>query len=179
MSIIFDPKTFAKKIAPERRIKKMLGKDLTLKRAALSFASGIKEAEDISVKLDRKKITDVALKTVGAYQMREAKAQADAGLDASAGEDIVKGIVKDPKLLIQRVQGEIIFQVHDKIKKQFKGKRARWLPSEAVEPRPEHQKNYGKEYVIGEGIDGVEPGDEYGCQCGVEILTDETELTLD
>lgn len=178
MSIVFDPKSFVSKIAPERRIKKLLGKNISLKKSALSFASGIAEADDISVKLDKKAITSVALKTVKAYQMREAKAVADAGFDRSAGAEVRRELAADPKQLIQRVQSEVIFQVHEKIKEQYAGQRARWLPSDAQEPRPEHQLNYGKEYVIGEGIDGVEPGDEYGCQCGVEILTNETELEL-
>lgn len=179
MSIVFDPKSFAEKIAPERKIKKLLKKNLTLKKTALSFASGVQEAEDISVKLNKSKITDVALKTVRAYQEREAKETAESDFDKAAGEELAADLVKNPLQLIQRVQGEIIFQVHEKIKKQHAGKRAIWLPSDADEPRPEHQLNYGKEYEIGVGIDGVEPGDEYGCKCGVEILTDETELTLD
>lgn len=179
MSIVFDPKEFANKIAPPAKIKKMLKPDLTIKRTALSFANGLAEAEDISVKLNKKKLADVALKTVRAYQEREAKASVDAGFDRSAGAEEAAAIRKNPKQLIQRVQNELIFQVHSKIKKQYAGQRARWLPSDSEEPRPEHQLNYGKTYIIGEGIDGVEPGDEYGCNCGVEILTNETELELD
>jgi hypothetical protein len=178
VSIFFDPKTWVKKIAPENKLKKLVKGNLTLKKAALNFANGIAEADDISIKLNKKAITDVALKTVRDYQQREAKAAVDAGFDAGAGKDLAEEIVDDPKLLIQRVQNQVVFQVHTAIKTQYKGQRGRWLPSSAEEPRPEHQKNYGKEYVIGEGIDGVEPGDEWGCQCGVEILTDETQLEL-
>ena len=72
-----------------------------------------------------------------------------------------------------------MLQVHQGIKDKYAGELARWLPSDAEEPRPEHQLNYGKTYVIGEGIGGVEPGDEYGCRCGVEILTKDAQLKLD
>jgi len=178
MSIIFDPRTFVDKIAPDRKLKKLVKGNLTLKRTVLSFADGIAEAEDVAVKLNKKKIADVALKTVKAYQLREAAATVAGNFDAAAGREVADEIVANPKQLIQRVQNEVIFQVHTQIKAKFSGQRARWLPSDAEEPRPEHQRHYGKEYVIGEGIDGVEPGDEYGCKCGVEILTNETQLDL-
>lgn len=179
MSIIFDPNTFVKKIAPPAKIKKLLKGNLTVKKSALSFATGIAEADDIAVKLDKKAITDVALKTVRGYQERQAKAIVDAGFDRAAGTEVKDEILDDPKQLIQRVQNEVVFQVHEKIKDQYAGQKARWLPSDAEEPRPEHQLNYGKVYVIGEGINGVEPGDEPGCRCGVEILTNEDQLQLD
>lgn len=172
MSIIVDPKAIIQKIAPEHKIKKLLKGNLTVKKAALNFV----DAADF---VDRKKVTDVALKVANAYQEREAAAAVKAGFDKAAGEELAAELVDDPRLLIQRVQNELIFQLHDAVKTQYGGQRARWLPSDADEPRPEHQLNYGKEYIIGEGIDGVEPGDEYGCQCGVEILTDETELKLE
>jgi hypothetical protein len=170
VSIVFDPAKLLKKIAPEKKVKRLLKGNLSLKKTALSFV------DDMDF-LNRKRVTDVALKTVRAYQERRAKAAADAGTKA-AGKELQAEILDDPKLLIQRVQNEVVFQVHQGIKEKYAGRRARWLPSSANEPRPEHQLNYGKEYEIGEGIDGVEPGDEYGCQCGVEILGSETKLDL-
>lgn len=172
MSIFFDPKKWAKKVAPDKKIKKMLTDRLTVKKTALNFV-------DASDFIDRKKVTDVALKVARSYQQRAAKASIDAGFEKAAGDELADQLVKDPRLMIQRVQNEIIFQTHSKIKEKYRGERARWLPSDADEPRPEHQANYGKEYIIGEGINGVEPGDEPGCKCGVEILVKETELTLE
>lgn len=172
MSITFLPDEMIKKLAPEKKIKKLVSKNVGMKKAALSF---LDDADFI----DKKKVSKVALKTIRGYQERIAKAQADAGLVASAGDQIESEIVADPKQLIQRVQNEIVFQVHQGIQEKYRGQKAVWLPSDADEPRPEHQLNYGKEYIIGEGIDGVEPGDEYGCKCGVQILTDETQLSLD
>ena len=97
-----------KKIAPESKIKKLVSKGVTLKRAALSFID-----EDV---IDKKSVAKVALKTIRGYQERIAKAQVDAGFDKAAGDEVAADIVKDPKQLIQRVQNGIIFQVHEQIK---------------------------------------------------------------
>jgi hypothetical protein len=170
VSIKFDPAKFLSKVAPKSKIRKILSPKVAVKKSALSFL-------DQADFLNQKDVIDVALKTVKSYRERIAAARGDAGKEA-AGE--LKGeLTDDPAQLIQRVQNEVVFQVHEVIKTNYGGQRAVWLPSSAEEPRPEHQLNYGKEYVIGEGIDGVEPGDEYGCQCGVEILTDDEQLKLD
>lgn len=172
MSIKFDPDEMLKKIAPTSKIKRMVNrKNLTLKRAALSFV------DDIDI-LDKRAVTKVALKTIKGYKKRIREVVKDTG-EASEGTEEKNLIGKNPKQLIQRVQNELVWQLHQGIKEKYKGKRGRWLPSSANEPDPLHQKNYGKEYVIGEGINGEEPGDRYGCQCGVEILVNETSLELD
>lgn len=166
MSIIFDPTKEANKIASKNKIKKLLKNNISLKRTVLSTL------DTSDFRLNKKSLTDVALKTIKSYKERLSK------LDKDESSNLKKDLVKNPKLLINRVQNELIFQIHTGIKKKYKGQRARWLPSDADEPRPEHQANYGKIYTIGEGINGVEPGDEYGCKCGVEILTDDDELDL-
>lgn len=152
-----------KKIASESKIKRMVSGRFSLKRAVLSTIG----SEDFPI--DKNSVAKVASKTLKSYKSR---------IKASDEDELSEEIRKNPKQLIQRVQNEVIYQVHDSIKDRYKGKRARWLPSDADEPRPEHQLNYGKIYIIGEGINGVEPGDEYGCKCGVEILTDETKLDI-
>lgn len=128
--------------------------------------------------LDRNAIAKVARKTLTGYQERIAKETVESNFDKKAGDALKKELVKDPRQLVQRVQNEVVYQIHQGIKDKYSGRKARWLPSDADEPRPEHQLNYGKEYIIGEGIDGVEPGDEYGCLCGLEILTDDTKLDI-
>ncbi len=158
--ITFDPKSILKKIAPKSKIKKLLTKKMTLKKAALAFV------DDIDV-VSKASVLEIALKTIKSYKKRIAD-----------DPDIKAEILADPKQLIQRVQNTVIFEIHNSIKEKYSGNTATWLPSSAIEPRPEHQLNYGKEYVIGEGIDGVEPGDEYGCQCGVEINTKDSSLEL-
>lgn len=149
-----------KKVAPQSKIKRMLRGNISLKRTALGFI----DAVDF---INKRSVTKVALKVINNYKSR-----------IKADGSVKEEILDDPKLLIQRVQNEFVFQVGKEIKDTYKGERARWLPSAAEEPDPEHAKNYGKEYVIGEGIDGEEPGDRYGCQCGVEILVNETKLDL-
>lgn len=169
MSIVYDPKKLLRKIAPERKIERLVSSRLTLKKAALSFVDSI----DF---IDKSRVAEVALKTIKAYQLREAAAVVKAGLDRSAGREEREAIVDDPKQLVQRVENEVVLQVSQGIKKQYAGKTYTWLPSDAEEPDPEHQLNYGKVFTIG---DGEMPGERYGCRCGMEIHTDETQLKLD
>lgn len=145
----------------------MISSRLGVKRTALAIVDAAAESE-IGL-IDKKKVLDVALKTIAGYEKRIQEATTTAIRDA---------ILDDPKQLIQRIQNEFVFQAQQKLQAQYKGQRARWLPSSAEEPDPLHQKNYGKEYIIGEGIDGEEPGDRFGCQCGVEILN-ETSIVLE
>lgn len=172
MAIIFDPTKMLKKIAPKAKVKRMVTSKFSVKRTILATI----DSEKLGI--DKASVGKVARKTLLGYKERVAKAVVDAGFEKAAGTEEKKSILADPKQLVQRVQNEVVFQVHKGIKEKYAGQRARWLPSDASEPRPEHQANYGKVYIIGEGIDGVEPGDEYGCKCGVEILTDETQLDL-
>lgn len=161
--IKFDPAAYLRKNAPASKIKKLLkktGDGISVKKAALDFV------DDIDA-VSKKSVAEIALKTVASYNDRIAD-----------DPDLKDELLKDPKQLIQRVQNTVIFEVHNEIKGKYGGNTATWLPSSADEPRPEHQLNYGKQYIIGEGIDGVEPGDEYGCQCGVEIDTEDSSLEL-
>ena len=169
MSIIYDPKSLLKKIAPEAKIKRMVTEKVTLKRAALSFV-------DATGFIDKKSVSKVALKTIASYQERIAKEQAQAGLDKAAGDALEKEILADPKQLIQRVQNEVIFQVKESSKENYDGATYEWLPSDAEEPDPEHQLNYGKIFVIGQG---EMPGDRIGCRCGMNILVQQTKLNLE
>lgn len=172
LSIIYDPSKIIKKIAPEAKIKRLVSRNMGLKRSALSFVN------DLDF-IDKKAVARVAMKTVKGYKERIANATIAAGFERSAGKAVKDEIIDSPKQLVQRVQNEVLFQVKEEIKTKYRGEMARWLPSDAEEPDPEHQLNYGKTYVVGEGINGEEPGDRYGCRCGVEILVNETELKLD
>mgnify|MGYP007100049221 CR=1 FL=1 len=157
MSIVYDPKKLLKKIAPEAKVKRLLGKNVSLKKTALSFVDNI----DF---LNKKRVTEVALKTVKGYKSR-----------IKADKSIKSDIVDDPAQLIQRVQNEVVLQIGSEIKKQYEGEFYIWLPSDAEEPDPEHQLNYGKKFEIGVG---EMPGERYGCRCGMEILVQQTELEL-
>lgn len=166
--IKYDPAALLKKIAPERKIKKLLSKKLSLKRAALSF---LDEVDFIS----KKSVKDVALKVIKNYKERRARAVVESGFERGAGAEFAAEIVDDPKLLINRIQNEIVFQISNEIGDKYQGERYTWLPSSADEPDPEHQLNYGQEFIIGEG---EMPGERYGCQCGMEIHVSENQLNL-
>lgn len=157
MSIKYEPSKIIQKIAPKKKLKKLVSSELTLKRTALSFSG---EFDFLS----KKKVMDVALKTLKSYKER-----------IKENPELKDKISSDPKQLIQRVQNEVITQIATEIKDKYAGESYTWLPSSADEPDPEHQLNYGKVFVIGEG---EQPGDRYGCQCGMEILVKGSSLDL-
>lgn len=157
MSFIYDPKKMLNKIAPEKKIKNLVSKNASLKKTALSFV------DDIDF-VSKKSVTDIALKTLKGYKKR-----------IKADPDEKKELTKDPRQLINRVQNEVVFQISNEIKDKYNGEYYVWLPSDADEPDPEHQLNYGKTFKIGEG---EMPGERYGCRCGMEILTEDKQLEL-
>lgn len=156
--IIFDPSAFLKKVAPKRKIEKLLSDSVSLKKSALSFVS----AADF---LSKKAISRVAAKTIKGYQER-------IKLDPKAEKEILS----DPKQLIQRVQNEVILQIGSEIRDTYYGEKYEWLPSDAEEPDPEHQLNYGKVFLVG---DGEMPGERIGCRCGMNILVKESTLAIE
>lgn len=156
--IRYEPSKLIKKIAPKKKIKALLNKDLSLKKTALSFVSDIEF-------LSKKGIVDTALKTIKAYKKR-----------VKDDPDLKKTLLADPAQLIQRVQNEVVFQLSEQIHDEYIGEEYTWLPSSASEPDPEHQLNYGKVFVIGEG---EMPGERFGCQCGMEIRVKDSSLKLD
>lgn len=163
MAIIYDPKKMLRDVAPESKIKKLVNRRLDVKRASLSFISDVPF-------IDKSKVTEVALKTVKSYKER---VRAESGDDA---KDLEKELSRSPMQLIQRVQNEVVWQISQGIRAQYEGEKYEWLPSDADEPDPEHQLNYGKIFVVGEG---EMPGERIGCKCGMRILVKETELKLD
>lgn len=161
--ITYDPNELLKEIAPDSKIKKLVSSRASLNRTALSFVDSIKF-------LDKTAVSRVALKTIKGYKSRIKK------LDAAGQQGVADEVLDDPRQLIQRVQNEVIFQVKEEIKATYSGEEYEWLPSDADEPDPEHQLNYGKIFVVGEG---EMPGDRIGCRCGMRILVQQTQLQLD
>ena len=173
MSIIYDPSKLLRKIAPKHKIKKILKGNFSLKRTALSFV------DDIDF-LDKKQILETSLKVVKNYKQRVKDLRADSeNMTTKAlgkAVDAIEETIDDPKLLIHRVQDDVVWQVKEAIKDSYDGEFYVWLPSDAEEPDPEHQLNYGKTFQVGVG---EMPGDRYGCRCGMEILVKGTKLELD
>lgn len=154
--IKYEPSKLLKKIAPKKKIEKLVSKNATLKKAALSFI------DDIDF-LDKKSIARVALNTIKGYKER---------IKEGENKDEILG---DPAQLVQRVQNEVVLQIGEEIRTKYDGEAYVWLPSDADEPDPEHQLNYGKTFQIG---DGEQPGDRYGCRCGMQILVEDSSLDL-
>lgn len=169
MAIVYDPKKLLAKIAPKRKIERLVTDRVGLKRTALSFVNDIEF-------LDKKRVAEVALKTINGYKERIANAIIGADLDKAAGREEKSDILDDPKQLVQRVENEVVIQVTEKIKENYGGEKYEWLPSDAEEPDPEHQLLYGTIRVVG---DGEMPGERYGCRCGMRILVNETQLELE
>lgn len=157
MSFVYDPKKLLRRIAPKKKVEKLLSGKVTLKKTALSFI------DDIDF-LDKKRVSEVALKTIKGYKERIKD-------DKTAKAEILAS----PANLINRVQNEVVLQISEGIKEKYDGEFYIWLPSDADEPDPEHQLNYGEKFQIGVG---EMPGERYGCRCGMEILSKDTKLEL-
>lgn len=166
MSIVYDPTKLLQKIAPAKKLEKLVKGNLTLNKTALDFV----DAVDF---IDRKNVTKVALGVVKNYKDRVKAERAESG--AADARDLKLELADDPKLLVQRVQNEVVLQISAGIKERYHGEFYKWLPSSASEPDPEHQLNYGETFQIGVG---EQPGERYGCQCGMEILVDGDKLDL-
>lgn len=157
MAIRYNPSDLLKKLAPAKKLKRLVTGDLTLNRAVLSMF------DDVDF-LSKGDITTVALKTVKQYKKRFE------GTELSKAE-----VLNNNALLINRVQSAVVYQVAQEIRDEYAGELYKWLPSDAETPDPEHQLKYGKVFQIGEG---EMPGDRFGCKCGMEILVKQTKLAL-
>ncbi len=157
MSIKYDPTKLLSKIAPKKKIKKLLSSRVSLKKTALSFLN------DVDF-INKKRVTEVALKTIKSYRDR-----------IKDDKSLKPDLLDDPAQLIQRVQNEVILQIGAEIKGNYSGEKYEWLPSSAEIPDPEHQLNYGKVFTVG---DGEMPGERYGCMCGMNILVKGDKLEL-
>jgi hypothetical protein len=87
--------------------------------------------------------------------------------DGASKAEALDETLNDRKLLVNRVQNNIVFQIKEEIADAYAGEFYEWLPSDAETPDPIHQLNYGSTFQI--GVDEM-PGDRYGCRCGMNIL---------
>lgn len=159
MAIRFLPSEELKKFGSEKQIKKLVTQKLTLNKAVLKTLS----KTDLIAKKDLEK---VALKAIKTYKAK----YSDARDDGESTADALDTALNDKKLLVQRVQMAVVFEVGNDLKERYDGEFYEWLPSSANEPDPLHQLNYGQIFQMGVG---EMPGDRYGCQCGMNILTNE------
>lgn len=168
MAITYLPTDLLKKLAPKGKAAKIINDDLSINEKAL-------RALDKLGILSKKKLDEIALKVARQYKDRY-KDERD---DGQSVEDAQAAASNDNALLVQRIQDATIFEVAKEIKSQYRGEFYEWLPSDADVPDPIHQLNYGKIFQIGVGDpNGQDPGDRYGCKCGMRIIVDATELEL-
>lgn len=164
MAIFYQPAEILKKIAPKKRIEKLVTQKLSLNRIALQsvYEMGV---------LKKGTLEKVALKVIKNYRKRYGDERKQGASKVQAREEALN----NKKQIVQRVRNATVREISKEIGEQYDGERYRWLPSSANEADPLHQLNYGKIFTIGIG---EMPGEREGCQCGMEILVDETELEL-
>lgn len=166
MAITVDPSKMLNRLAPKNTVERLVTQKLTLNRAVLTTLSHHQEF------LSKSTMEEIAVKVIQGYKKRYEN-ELDLG---ETKKDAFSAAVNKSKKMVQRVQDGIIYEVSSKIKNSYHGQYYIWLPSDADEPDPLHQLNYGKRFRIGRG---EMPGERYGCRCGLKILTEETQLNLE
>lgn len=149
MTIRYEPSRLIRKLKIREKAKRLATRNMTLNQEA------VRSLTEFGL-LPKKTLERVALKVI-----KEQKA---------AGNDKVS-----PKLMQARVQAAALREQTRLIKQAYRGEYYRWLKSTAANPRDEHIPNYGKIFQVGVGdANGNDPGDLWGCQCGMELLVDES-----
>ncbi len=121
--------------------------------------------------LTKPTLEKIALKVIKQYKASYGEFRDEGATVAEATEEALNG----KALLVQRVQNAVVHEISSNVKETYHGEFYEWLPSDANEPDPLHQLNYGQKFQLGVG---EAPGDRYGCLCGMNILVDETQLEL-
>lgn len=168
MAIIYDPQKLLKRMAPRTKVRKLVTQNVTLNKAAVRSLSntGI---------LEKKTIEDIALKVIKQYKAKRADLIDAGATKASATESAVNG----KALMVQRVRNAAVHEVTSRLKDKYNGEFYVWLPSTANIPDELHILNYYKTFQLGVGDDnGQDPGDRFGCQCGMKILVKEDTISL-
>jgi hypothetical protein len=155
--IKFLPNEFLKKYAPESKIKKLLTKNFSINKIMLNSLSD-------NEFINKKELSSVVLKAAKFYKKKTKELIKDGESNSMAKKEALN----NHALITQRVQDTVVFSISDKIKEDYNGEFYIWLPSDAEEPDPLHQLNYGKKFQVGEG---EQPCERFGCRCGMQILT--------
>lgn len=167
MAITFEPEKVLRRMGSKKTVKKLVTRNLTLNQVVVGSLA------DADI-LTKGTLEDIALKVIRTYKKRKREEMADGVSDKTATDIAVNG----KKLMVQRVQNAAMREISLELKDQYHGEFAEWLPSNAINPDPIHQLNYGKVFQIGRGINGEQPGERFGCQCGMRILVKEDTLSL-
>lgn len=144
----------------EDKAGKLVTNGLTLNRAA------VKSLAKAGV-LSEKQISKIAIKVIKEYKA----AYADEIAAGNSATRSAEEALNDKKLMVARVQSAVLNEQTNLIKRAYRGEFYKWLRTSAAHPDALHLKKVGKIFRLGKG---EQPGDRYGCQCGMEILTDDT-----
>lgn len=169
MTINYQPRNVLRRMAPKKKIEKLLTQKLTVNKTALHAItdSGI---------VGQKQLEKIALKVIKQYKKREKAEIKDGATKKAARSDTLD----NKKLMIQRVQNATVSEITKAVQDKYVGEFYEWLESTAENPREDHKENYGKIFQIGVGdANGNDPGDEIGCMCGMRILVKENRLNLE
>jgi hypothetical protein len=160
VSLKYEPKKIIKRLKLKEAAEKLVTADLNLNRTV------VKTIANAGV-LPKKVAENVAIKVLKEYKKKYKAEKKTGATNTDAKAEAING----KKQMNARVQSAVLNFQTEVIRKAYRGEFYRWLPSSANEPDPEHMKNYGEIFQLGKG---ESPGQRYGCQCGMEILTDDT-----
>lgn len=161
--MIFYPDKFKKKVLPKGFFDQDLltKQNLTLKKKAT-------QALILATNVAAKDLSATVAKVISVYE-KKIDDLTDEGLPRARAALFAKG---NEALLRQRIENLVVYSEVQRLKEENQGQYYKWLPSGADEPDPEHQLLYGGTFLVGEGDEeGNMPGERYGCDCGIEILT--------
>lgn len=164
MTITYLPTKLLKKFSSKKNLKSLINPNLTINKAA------IKTLQKSNL-LSAKKIEETAIRVLKEYKKTYRKELKDGLPKAEAIDEALN----NKKLIVSRMNNLVVGEIAKDIKRNYKGEYYVWLPSDAENPDPLHQLNYGKKFKIGKG---EMPGDRYGCRCGMEVLVEETILDV-
>lgn len=165
MAIRYQPKKVLKKMAPDKVVEKLVTKNLTVSKTAVTLL------ERSSI-LSKKELQRVALKVVKDYKKTYRDELAAGATKADALEDTLN----KRRRMVQRIKNATVAEITTRVKQRYRGEWYTWLPSTAKSPDAKHRRKWNKRYRIGKG---EQPGDRIGCQCGMEIHVDESSLDLE
>lgn len=168
MAFSFFPDEFQESLFGDAELKRLVSGNLTVNRAVLAAVA--KKGD-----LDKAEVQELVLKVLQTYREKFEAAREEGAGKAEAMAEATNG----KALLVQRVKQAVRYQAGQRIKEQYRGERYVWLPSSAEVPDPLHQLNYGKTFTLGVGdANGDDPGDRWGCKCGMRVLTEDEEPAL-
>ncbi len=163
--ITYLPSKILAKLKTKKLAENLVNDNLTLNKAAVKTLTNT----DL---LSKDKITEIAIRVINGYK----KKYSDLKDDGESKSDAINLAMNDKANMVREIEQASLYNISQQIKVSYHRQKYVWLPSGAETPDPLHQLKYGEVFRIGVG---EMPGDRYGCQCGMQILVDETKLNLE